>query len=141
MANYRLKEVRTDNKLTQEEFASKLGLKQAKIRDIEYGKQKVSVEIASNIEDKFNINLRWLLTNRGDKYLNDNNNGINVNNSNIAINGVIKVNTNDYADSEEIKELLELLKEVPKSWIDKILLKLKKQLQAFDEDFQSYKLK
>jgi len=135
MANYRLKEVRTDNKLTQEEFASKLGLKQAKIRDIEYGKQKVSVEIASNIEDKFNINLRWLLTNRGDKYLNDNNNGINVNNSNIAINGVIKVNTNDYADSEEIKELLELLKEVPKSWIDKILLKLKKQLQAFDEDF------
>jgi transcriptional regulator with XRE-family HTH domain len=136
MPNIRIKEIRTDNKLTQEEFANRLSLKQAKVRDIEAGKQKVSVEIAISIEDKFNINLRWLLTGRGEKYLGDCN-GINVNNKNgnVAVNGTITVNTHDYADSEEIKELLELLKDVPKSWIDKILIKLKKSLKAIDEEF------
>jgi transcriptional regulator with XRE-family HTH domain len=136
MINIRIKEIRTDNKLTQEEFAINLNLKQTKIRDIEAGKQKVSVEIAENIEDIYKINLRWLLTGRGDKYIGDCN-GINVQNHNgtVAVNGTITINTNDYADSDEIKELLEILKDVPKSWIDKILIKLQKSLKAIDEEF------
>lgn len=134
----RLNEIRTDNKLTQDEFAIKLDLKQAKIREIEGGRQKVNIEIATKIEDEFNINLRWLLTGRGDKYLGDCNsvNVSNGNNSDIAINGssIIKIDTNDYTDSHEIKELLELLKEVPKIWIDKILKSTKEKLKVFEED-------
>jgi len=136
MYNIRLKEIRTDLKLTQKDFAYSLDLAHAKIRDIEAGKAKITIEIATRIEDKFKINLRWLLTGRGDKYLNDCN-GISVNNQNgnVAVNGKITINTHDYADSEEIKELLELLKDVPKSWIDKILIKLQKSLKAIDDEF------
>ena len=134
----RLKEVRTDNKLTQEEFASRLDLKQAKIREIEGFRQKLTIEIATKVEDEFQINLRWLLTGRGDKYLNDSNNAVKVQNKsgNVAVNGnIITINTKDYADSVDMKELLELLKQVPKPWIEKILLKLKNHIKAFEEDF------
>ena len=56
--------------------------------------------------------------------------------SNIAINGsnIIKVDTNDYTDSQEIKELLELLKSVPKIWIDKLLVSTKAKLKVFEDD-------
>ncbi len=123
----RLKEIRTDNKLTQEEFATKINLKQAKIREIEGDRQKVSVEIAEKIEDEFNINLRWLLTGRGDKYLADCGNKINVNNKNgnVAVNGTITINTHDYAD-DEIRELIELLKYAGKPMLDNFVEKLKK---------------
>ena len=135
MANTRLKEVRTDNKMTQDEFASELKLKQAKIRDIEYGKQKVSIEIASDIEDKFNINMRWLLSGRGDKYLNKDSNYVNVNNhnGNVAVNGTITIQTKDYADNDEIKEVVDLLKYASKPLLDKFVEKLKKIKQDTEE--------
>lgn len=44
--------------------------KQSKIKDIKTDKQKVSIKIAETIK-KFSINLRWLLTEKGDK-LNEN---------------------------------------------------------------------
>ena len=138
MSDYkRLKEVREENRYTQKEFAEILDLKQAKVRDIEVGRGKLSMEILVKIEDEFNINLRWLLTGRGNKYLNEDAANVNVHNhnGNVAVNGTITVNTKDYTNGEEIKELLELLKDVPKSWIDKILVKLKKSLNAIDEEF------
>jgi len=137
MSNLRLKEIREDNKLTQKEFAECINLKHEKIRDIENDKAKVTVEIAVAIEDKFNINLRWLLSGRGNKFINEEH-SINLNNrdGNIAINGSnININKNDYSNFEDIKELLFLLKEVPKSWIPKINEKLKKSLNEIDEIF------
>lgn len=137
MSNLKLREVREDCKLTQKEFAESIGLKQAKVRDIENNKAKVTVEIAIAIEDKFKINSRWLLTGRGDKYIKDISSNINVNNSNnVAVNGTICINTKDYVDSAEIKELLELLKDVPKSWVKNMIDKLKKSLNAIDNDFK-----
>jgi len=135
--NKRFKEIRTEFKLTQAEFAKKLDLYKAKIGEVEGGRQKVTHEIAIKVEDEFNINLRWLLTGRGEKYLNSDANSVNVNNhnGNVAVNGTITINTKDYADSNEIKELLELLKDVPKSWVDKIIVKLKKSLEAIDNEF------
>ncbi|MCG3667474.1 helix-turn-helix transcriptional regulator [Aliarcobacter butzleri] len=137
MSNLRLKEIREDNKLTQKEFAECINLKHEKIRDIENDKAKVTVEIAVAIEDKFNINLRWLLSGRGNKFINEEH-SINLNNrdGNIAINGSnININKNDYSNFEDIKELLFLLKEAPKSWIPKINEKLKKSLNEIDEIF------
>ena len=64
----RLKEVRTDLKLKQRELAEKLDMKQFKIQDMESGKQKVTAEIAEQIETLFNISGWWLLTGKGEKY-------------------------------------------------------------------------
>jgi len=135
--NKRFKEIRFDKDLSQKEYAEAISLKTRQVTEIERGNQKVSIDIAIKVEDEFNINLRWLLTGRGEKYLNSDANSVNVNNQNgnVAVNGTITINTKDYADSNEIKELLELLKDVPKSWVDKIIVKLKKSLEAIDKEF------
>jgi transcriptional regulator with XRE-family HTH domain len=62
----RIKKVREILGLTQEAFGERLGFKQAKIKDIETGKQKVTPEIALDIERKFHYSFRWLLTGEGD---------------------------------------------------------------------------
>lgn len=69
-SNERLKELRAEFGLTQSDFGKKIGLKQAQIRDIESGKQKVSIEISQDIEKIFNINASWLIFNKGEKYIN-----------------------------------------------------------------------
>ncbi|RBQ27610.1 helix-turn-helix transcriptional regulator [Arcobacter sp. CECT 9188] len=137
MSNIRLREVREDNKLTQKEFAECINLKQEKIRDIENDRAKITIEIAMAIEDKFSINLRWLLSGRGDKFLTKDKHTINVNNKdgNVAVNGTININKDEYSNIEDITELLNLLKEVPKSVIPKLNKKLRASLKTFDEIF------
>ncbi|WP_324171120.1 helix-turn-helix transcriptional regulator [Sulfurimonas sp.] len=133
--NSNILNIRKELRLNQTDFAKKLNSTQGQISSYEKGQVEPPLKIIINMNKIFNVNINWLITGKGEIFIQDCN-GINVNHcSNVAINGFIKVNTNDYADSEEIQELLELLKEVPKSWIDKILIKLKKQLQAFDEEF------
>ena len=61
----RIKEARKYAGLTQEKFGDKIGLKQSQIRDIESGKQKVSVDIAEEIEKNFNICAVWLIFGKG----------------------------------------------------------------------------
>ena len=70
-ASKRFKKVREYLGLTQQELADKLGFKQYKIKDIETEKQKVSSEIAENIENFFSISGWWLLTGKGDMLLKD----------------------------------------------------------------------
>ncbi|MCT7910684.1 helix-turn-helix transcriptional regulator [Arcobacter lacus] len=112
MSNKRLKEIRANNNLTQEEFAECINLKQTKIRDIENNKAKVTVEIAMAIEDKFGINLRWLLSGRGNMFIEDNiseNYVISQNgNRNLALNGKqihININKDDVEILEYFKKL------------------------------------
>ena len=87
---------------------------------------------------KYNINLNGLLSGDGEMFLKDCN-GVNINNgnnSNVAINSnQIILNKSDFIDGDEVDELVQLLKEVPKSWLDKILIKLKKSLSAIDDEF------
>jgi len=61
----RFKKAREYLGFTQQELAEKLGFKQFKIKDIEINKQKVSLEIAENMEINFSINSCWLLTGKG----------------------------------------------------------------------------
>jgi len=68
----RFKKARENLGLTQHELAEKLGFKQFKIKDIETEKQKVSPEIAEDIERIFSINGWWLLTGKGDMFLREN---------------------------------------------------------------------
>ncbi|MGE4399363.1 MAG: S24 family peptidase [Campylobacterales bacterium] len=64
-ASTRLREIRKTLGLTQEKFGEKIGLKQSQMRDIESGKQKVSVEIAEEIEKIFDIDAGWLVFGKG----------------------------------------------------------------------------
>ena len=61
----RIKEVREMLGLTQAAFGERLGFKWSKIKDIETGKQKLTPEIAIDIEKKFSIDFKWLLIGEG----------------------------------------------------------------------------
>lgn len=61
----RVKKVRETLDLTQAEFGERLGFKWSKVKDIEIGKQKLTPEIALDIEKKFAIDFKWLLTGEG----------------------------------------------------------------------------
>lgn len=102
--------------------------------------KKAINETISLICEKENINLNWIQTGKGEIFILEDTPKISVNNSNnVAVNngnGTITINTKDYVDSNEIKELLELLKDVPKSWIHNIIERLKKSLNAIDNDFK-----
>jgi len=68
----RLKKIRQILDLNQTKFAEKLNIPSYKIKDIESGKVKLSVEIASLVEEIFSFNVRWILTGKGDMYVQNN---------------------------------------------------------------------
>lgn len=55
--------------ITQADLARTLGIPRHKIADIEFGKVKISVELAELLEEKFNVSFRWALTGKGDIFL------------------------------------------------------------------------
>lgn len=61
----RLKGVREYLKMTQQEFGSGIGLSWFQVRDLESGKKKLTPELAYDIEKKYSIDFRWLLTGGG----------------------------------------------------------------------------
>lgn len=81
-AGNRLKEVRSSSGLTQTQFGEKFGLKHTQIRDIESGKQQVSIELAQRIENIFYIDPWWLLTGKG-KMIEENEVETNISKSNL----------------------------------------------------------
>lgn len=116
-------------------------------------KKKAINESIAFICEKENINLNWIQSGRGQVFIDieeeffkvnvDNSNSVSnkdgnvaVNkDGNVAVNGSININKDDYSNFDDIKELLSLLKEAPKSWIPKINEKLKKSLNEIDEIF------
>jgi len=108
-------------------------------------RESIPLKIINRIVEGKNVSYDWLLTGKGEKFLNDENSisdSININNvdnknGNLAVNGNIMINTKDYnVSNNEIEELLELLKDVPSSWIRNIIQKLKKSIEAIDNDFK-----
>jgi transcriptional regulator with XRE-family HTH domain len=62
----RLKKVRQDHlRLTQQKLAEAIGVPVYRIKDIENGKIRMSPEVALLLEEKFNLDFRWLLTGEG----------------------------------------------------------------------------
>lgn len=62
----RMKKVREGSlRLSQQEVADQIGVPVHRIKDVEVGKTKISVELALLLEDKFNLSFRWLLTGVG----------------------------------------------------------------------------
>jgi len=66
--NTRLKELRKELKVNQEEFATTLHMKQNSITQMETGRRNLSDRTILEICDKFNVNETWLRNNEGDMF-------------------------------------------------------------------------
>lgn len=66
--NGRIKKLRKELNLTQEEFSSRIGLSRNFIAQIEIGTKQPSDRTISDICREFNINEEWLRTGEGDMY-------------------------------------------------------------------------
>ena len=67
--NYRIREIRKDNNLTQTEFGERIGVKGNTITGYENGTRIPSDAIILSICREFNVNEDWLRTGQGEKYL------------------------------------------------------------------------
>ena len=67
----RIKQIRSEKKLTQDEFSNILGIKQANLSHIENKGSKISVEILDKIISNFDINADWLLSGEGKIFRNE----------------------------------------------------------------------
>ena len=69
--NERIKQIRRELGLTQQEFAERIGLKQNSIALIESGKRNISDQAVLSICREYGINEEWLRTGWGDKKTNN----------------------------------------------------------------------
>lgn len=67
--NERIRQIRINEKLSQEEFAAKLGYKsRGKIANIEYGKIVPDEEFLDLLCRTFSVNKNWLISGDGEMY-------------------------------------------------------------------------
>lgn len=123
--NERIKEVRKANKLTQTEFALKLGLSQNFIAQIETNSRTPSDRTISDICRIFSINEKWLRTGVGDMKLQL------TKNQEIAqfLNDVMSEDDEDFKknfvealanlDEKQWGVLAEIAKKIAKDFVDK----------------------
>lgn len=71
MIDKRLKELRKELRLTQQEFADKLGIKRNTIATYEAGKSKPSDSAIVLICNTFNVSIEWLRNGTGEMFLPD----------------------------------------------------------------------
>lgn len=67
--NERIKEIRKDLGLNQQEFGERIGLKPTTITCYEKGSRKPNDAILKNICREFHVSKEWLLTGKGEKYI------------------------------------------------------------------------
>ncbi len=65
----RIKKIRKNNNLTQQEFAKKIGTSQNVLANWENGRRNPSASAVNNICKTFNITEEWLRTGKGEMYL------------------------------------------------------------------------
>ena len=65
----RLKWLRKDNDLTQQEFSDKLGIKRGTVANYEAGRNEPIDAVIELICSKFAVNETWLRTGEGDPYI------------------------------------------------------------------------
>lgn len=69
MINARIKQIRKDKHMTQEEFAKKLGTSRTNIAKYETGINEPSSAVITLICKEFNVNELWLKTGNGTPYM------------------------------------------------------------------------
>jgi len=68
---FRIRKIRTERNLTQDEFSNKIGIKQANLSHIENKGMKITIDILNKIISDFDIDANWLLSGKGDMYRNE----------------------------------------------------------------------
>lgn len=134
----RISEVFRVKKIKQIDLVNKYEYLSSALVNKFFKNQKTVTDILIKLCMDENINIDWLCTGRGNMFIEDNKtSNINVNNrdGNVAVHGSININKEDYSNLEDIEELLNLLKEAPKSWIPKLNDKLKKSLNEINDIF------
>ena len=115
LSHARLREIRMDQHLTQEEFANALGIKgikQRQITDMERNNKKIGSNVALKIEELYGVNFKWTLTGDGPKYVKDNDSAKKLKEDK----NIIGVDLRDYANPDELMILLRQIKEFPPKW-------------------------
>ncbi|MCK9162660.1 MAG: helix-turn-helix domain-containing protein [Arcobacter butzleri] len=125
--NEKIKVFREKLKLTQEEMAKQLEIGVRTYIRYEKGERFPTIDIVYKLARLDNINYNWLLGDQDNMIIEE---------QNSSTDGIICINTEDYVYSAEIKELFELLKDVPKSWIRNMTDKLKQSLNAINDNFK-----
>ena len=67
--NERIKKLRRELGLTQQEFCTRIGLKRNSISLVESGKRNISDQAILSICREFNVNETWLRTGEGDMFI------------------------------------------------------------------------
>lgn len=67
--NERLKEIRKELRLTQKEFAKKLGITDSGISRLEKGQNQLTDQMIRSICREFNVNYSWLVSGTGDMFV------------------------------------------------------------------------
>ena len=65
----RIKKLRKELDLTQQEFANRIGIKRNTVASYETGKSNLSDGAVSLICREFNVNEKWLRTGQGEMFL------------------------------------------------------------------------
>lgn len=65
----RIKKIRTDLGLTQQEFADRISVKRGAIANYEIGRNEPTDSVISLICREFNVNEEWLRTGEGDMFI------------------------------------------------------------------------
>lgn len=125
--NEKIKVFREKLELTQEEMAKQLEIGVRTYIRYEKGERFPTIDIVYKLARLDNINYNWLLGDQDNMIIEE---------QNSSTDGIICINTEDYVYSAEIKELFELLKDVPKSWIRNMTDKLKQSLNAINDNFK-----
>lgn len=87
----RFKIARQALSLLQEEFASVLNIKLHIVKSIETQGRSLEPELAYEIEQKFNINFKWLLLGIGDMFVNTENKKVESSNITVNINVLAEI--------------------------------------------------
>ncbi len=67
--NYRFREIRKENGLSQTEFGKPIGMSLSEVKNIEYGITNIRSDKIPLICRSYGIREEWLLTGMGEKYL------------------------------------------------------------------------
>lgn len=67
--NTRLKEVRLNKCLSQDEFAKKIGISRSHVASLESGRKNLTERLINDIVREYNVNKGWLISGLGEMFI------------------------------------------------------------------------
>lgn len=122
--NFRLKEIRDKERLSQASFGKRLKISQSQIASYETGYRNITDRTIKDVCREFNINEDWLLTGEGDMY----------NNQKTDEEFAFLMGNIAATDNPQLKTLINVLSQINNEEDLDLILNLCKRLAADKED-------